>query len=735
VSVRADTAPPVAHWPTGSDTHPVLQRLTRAPSWLPLTAIVAVAFAVTAIWVRSIHTFGVMPDEISYVKQALEIARTGMLVGPHDFYWGSWNQLLPLITAPVFGALGMVDAFYAVHTLLALVLASTAVPTYLIARSLGLGRLAANLAAALSVAVPWMLLAGVVMTEDVAYPAFAWAMLAFLRTMQQPSARRDLLALAGLGFACFARTQFVLLGPVLVASVLIHDLRMGLEHPGESGRGAALVAGVRRTLVAHWLLWTLSAVALAGIIAVQLSGSSMSLLGNYVSVARGNLIPHGTVAAGLAQLDTTAVALGVAPLALTGVWMIATLLRPTDPARHAFAVLVPVTVAACALVAGSFQQRFLDGNSTDLYMFELVPLLSVGSVAWAADKRGSAVGLALAGAATLWLLLGDSLHDRVAFAIINPSFNFQHAVIRDSSALGRRLGIGAIDARVTLAVLATAFAVGATVVRQRASARVALLAVAIPLLAYGVIGTGYAMTKVTGTLAPIPASHPQTLTWIDRAVGPGADVGLMLSTNGALENTYYTWWQPNFFNKSVQRAFALGGTNNFAQGSVGTVTRDLASGRLLGLDGVRYLVMFDADTRFGFPQRPVNPGGELLIIPTPTDRLLWATRGVRDTGVLGWGSHPLVRLFDHAARPVAENVTLVIKVTGPETGCPCRVAAGPARAAIRLPPVTPAAGALLRLRTRVEISPGGHADLPLSLRGPGPASVGAQLVSVTVAQP
>ncbi len=737
MSVRADTAPPVAQRPTGSDTRPVLQRLTRAPSWLPLTAIVAVAFGVTAIWVRSIHTFGVMPDEISYVKQALRIARTGMLVTPHDFYFSSWNQLLPLISAPVFGALGMVDAFYAVHTLLALVLASTAVPTYLIARSLGLGRLAANLAAAMSVAVPWLLLAGVVMTEDVAYPAFAWAMLGFLRTMQQPSARRDLLALAGLGLVCFARTQFVLLGPVLVASVLLHDLRMGLAQPGQSSRRAAVLAGVRRTLAGHWFLWTVSATALVGIAAVQLNGASTSLLGNYVTVGRGNLAPHGTVAAGLAQLDTTAVALGVAPLALTGVWTIANLLRPTDPARHAFAVLVPITVAACALVAGSFQQRFLDGSSTDLYMFELVPLLCVGSVAWVADKRGSAVGLALAVAATLWLLLGDSLHDRMAFAIINPSFNFQHAVIRDSSALGRRLGIGAIDARVTLAVLATAFVVGATVVRRRAPAWVALLAVAIPLLAYGVIGTGYAMTKVTGTLAPIPASHPQALTWIDRAVGPGADVGLMLANNGTLANTYYTWWQPNFFNKSVQRAFALPGTNVFAQGSVGTVTPDLASGRLLGLDDVRYLVMLDTDTRFGFPERPVNPGGELVIIPTPTDRLLWATRGIRDTGALGWGSHPLVRVFDHAARPVAEDVTLVIKVTGPETGCPCRVAAGPGRAATQLPPVIPAAGALLRLRTRVTISPGGHADLPLSLRGagPGPASVGAQLVSVTVTQP
>ena len=170
--------------------------------------------------------------------------------------------------------MGMVDAFYAVHTLLALVLASTAVPTYLIARSLGLGRLAANLAAALSVAVPWMLLAGVVMTEDVAYPAFAWAMLASCVRCSSPAPAVICWRWRGSALFVFARTQFVFLGPVLVASVLIHDLRMGLEHPAESGRGAALVAAVRRTLVAHWLLWTVSALALAGIIAVQLSGSS-----------------------------------------------------------------------------------------------------------------------------------------------------------------------------------------------------------------------------------------------------------------------------------------------------------------------------------------------------------------------------------------------------------------------------------------------------------------------------
>jgi hypothetical protein len=734
--VSTRTARAVARRPTGSDSRPMVQQLRRAPSWLPLIAIVGVAFGVTAIWVRSVHTFGVLPDEIGYVKQALQIARTGMLVGPHDFYFGSWNQLLPLISASVFGALGMVDAFYAEHTLLALVLASTAIPTYLIARSVGLGRLAANLAAALSVAVPWLLLAGVIMTEDVAYPAFAWATLAFLRTIQQPSARRDLVALAGLVLVCFARTQFIFLAPVLVASVLIHDLRMGLDDPVSSGRGAALVAGLRRTLSGHRLLWTVSAVGLAGIIVAEVSGEATSLLGNYVSVGQGNLLPHGTVAAGLAQLDNTIVAIGVVPLALTGVWMIATLWRPSDPGRHAYAVLLLLTVVACGLVAGSFQQRFLDGNTTDLYMFELVPLLSVGTVAWVADKRGSVLGLTLAGAATLWLVLGDSLHEKAAPSIINPSFNFGHALIHTSAVLGTRLGIGAIDARILLALLAAVLMAGAVVVRRWAPTWVALLAVALPLLGYGAVATGYGMKKVTETLAPITASHPQGLTWIDKAVGPGADVGLMLAGDGNLQNTYYTWWQPYFWNKSVRRAFVLPGGDPYAQGFVGTLTPDLATGRLLGLDGVQYLVRFHADTRFGLAARPTNPGNEFPLVPTTTDRLLYGTRGVLDTGALVWARHPLVRVFDTTGAPVTEQVTLVIGLTGSQTGCPCRLSSGPGRAATALPAVTGAATHTVRLRSPVTISPGGHADLPLSLDGSdgGPVSAAATLLSVNVGQ-
>ena len=51
------------------------------------------------------------------------------------------------------------------------------------------------LAAALSVAVPWLAMSFMLMTESAAYPAFAWALVGIQRAVAEPSPPRDLLAL------------------------------------------------------------------------------------------------------------------------------------------------------------------------------------------------------------------------------------------------------------------------------------------------------------------------------------------------------------------------------------------------------------------------------------------------------------------------------------------------------------------------------------------------------------
>ena len=363
---------------------------TRVIAWLPVLAIVAVTFAVTAIYVRSIHTFVVMPDELGYVKQALQIARTGLPVGPHDFYFVSWAQLLPALSAPIFGVTDMVSAFYAAHTLYAFLLASTAIPAYLLATELRLGRLASYLVAALSVVVPWLALAGLIMTENVAYPVFAWAMLAILRAADSPSTRRDAVAIAAIALAFFARSQFLALGPVLFVTCLVHDVLMSLAAKQTAGVRAGLLAGLRQSLRNHRLLWAFAAIAILGALLVTATGSGQTALGNYSAPLSGQLLPPGTLSGGIAQLDVIVIAVGVVPLTLATAWCLATIARPrrSRAARVRGAAHRDRCRSWCCSSA-RFSNDSCPAHVTDRYLFYVVPVLFVGTAAWVVDRRGS----------------------------------------------------------------------------------------------------------------------------------------------------------------------------------------------------------------------------------------------------------------------------------------------------------------------------------------------------------
>jgi hypothetical protein len=82
---------------------------------LTLLAIgVVIPALVYAIRVRG---FTIMNDELEYLRQAVHVSRTGGLVGVHDAYYNSPSQLLPLISAPVVGLVGLPGAIEALHAL------------------------------------------------------------------------------------------------------------------------------------------------------------------------------------------------------------------------------------------------------------------------------------------------------------------------------------------------------------------------------------------------------------------------------------------------------------------------------------------------------------------------------------------------------------------------------------------------------------------------------------------
>ena len=185
-----------------------------------------------------------MTDELLYAKLATSIADTGSpLPQVHGTSIAVYNQLYPLLIAPLYGALSAPEAFRAAHVLNAFLMVSAVFPAYLLGRQV-LSRPWALAAAGLSVLVPWMVLTGFLMTESAAYPAFLWALLGLQLAIAAPSPRRDLLAVAALGLAGLARTQFAVLVVVLPLAILAHEI----------GMRRSLLAGLRHALAAHRLL-------------------------------------------------------------------------------------------------------------------------------------------------------------------------------------------------------------------------------------------------------------------------------------------------------------------------------------------------------------------------------------------------------------------------------------------------------------------------------------------------
>jgi hypothetical protein len=124
-----------------------------------------VLVAAVAAGYFSRQVVGYEPDEIGYTRLAIGIAHS---LAPFTLSNGGsqrLNQLYPLLIAPIWGPFGNVTAFRVTHLWNALLLASAAIPAYLLAREVLERRWAAYLVAALVAAAPWITLSTTELTE------------------------------------------------------------------------------------------------------------------------------------------------------------------------------------------------------------------------------------------------------------------------------------------------------------------------------------------------------------------------------------------------------------------------------------------------------------------------------------------------------------------------------------------------------------------------------------------
>ena len=291
-----------------------------------------------------------MTDELLYAKLATSIADTGSpLPHVHGTSIAVYNQLYPLLLAPLYGALSPPEAFRAAHVLNAIVMASAVFPGVSARPPGALARRGRSRSAGLSVLVPWMVLTGFLMTESAAYPAFLWALLGLQLAIaaSEPAARP----------ARGRRPRSRRLREDAVrrarAGASARDPRARDRHAPRAGSSGMRNALARRIVVL--------AVALRRRLAsrpiVAARGLVREPAGRLCGDGRGrSFLPSGVWSSAGRHLDAVAIGCGLVPLVLGGGWMLGDTRPIPSNGAHALATLSRGHDRA-AHVRGSVVQR------------------------------------------------------------------------------------------------------------------------------------------------------------------------------------------------------------------------------------------------------------------------------------------------------------------------------------------------------------------------------------------
>jgi hypothetical protein len=597
-----------------------------------------------------------MTDEMRYERLAASIARTHSVVPRiHGVLVESWAQLYPLLISPVFSHRYGPQDVHAAHLTNAWVMSSACIPAFLLARRVLHRRWAAYLIAALSIVIPWMIYAAMLMTEVAAYPAFLWAAFLMHRSVSAPSRSNDLLALAGIALAFFARTALLTLAFALPIAILGLELRRR--------RSLREVVRLHDSLVVAYFV-----LAIAGI-ALKVAGRFhwvYGIYGHYTGHAQilttaylGSLFEH---------YATFALGVAILPFLIGAAWMIQTVVQgPLDRDMEAFAWVGVLLIVVIPVQVTSFDDVYNLSFVHDRFLIYLVPLLLIATLGAVVEQRLRVWALAppavvLVGGYLTGAIPAFTWSESPQVNPDTPASSFYRPLANLMGGLG---GARALLVAATILIASAGFLISRRPVQALV---VGYTVVCLPLLAWYLADRFFSEPGWSGR--PVTAEAHGSLDWLDAAVGSNTPVTIVpapVSSDWFVSQRY--WRDLEFWNRSVARDVqsATGSFEYTGFWFPKLVPHFDARTGAANISPTRYVVMSDSETRFRISGPAVAGPSALLIKATQPWRLDWSSAGLYDDGWTRPHTVADIHIYPTPGQRGPETRGLTVELRAPST--------------------------------------------------------------------
>ena len=475
------------------------------------SALVAVFFGRTGLQANVLASF----DESIYQTSAVHYSEglPGTLID--DPTARGTARLYSLVVTPLFMAFEGDTAMRLSRALNAVFWAATALPLYVLARTVVTSRWAAVAAAVLSVAVPWGVISTILFSEALSYLLFAFTLLAAVRALEAPSVGREVAVLALMLALIVTRVQFVVLPLAWLAVVLWVELRRE-----------------QRGLRAAWRRWpvllTGAAVGAVGVLALLVAGATGQEIdrfaGPYGELRRRQAYPGDVGLATLWQATMLAVGVGIVPAVLAAWWFAAALGTRASTAHARFALLATTLLGVLFATTMFAQGGWIDVEQEERYYVYAVPLIWIGAAGALELRPLPARRLAAGGivVASVLFVLPITVQVNAESALLGPvSFVSAHGPPKLSGDLAEAAGKERV---VTPRDVLGYGALLVTLLGVLGWRRLRWLAL-VPAVAVQLLVGVYAHAGVRGDLegigGTIGSDRFADLAWVDRALPSG----------------------------------------------------------------------------------------------------------------------------------------------------------------------------------------------------------------------